>query len=132
MEALFLYDGECRFSSTAARLLQRSVEPDCIVLPYQLADLPRWQVSDAQARAQVVYVRRLAGEAVVLAGAPAVAGVLRSGRPPWPVAGSVLRLPVIRHAAALSYAVVAANRYRLPGGTPSCDLDRADQVVGAG
>lgn len=132
MEALFLFDGECRFSSTAARAVQRTVRPDCIVMPYQLADLQRWRVSAVQARAEMVFVRRVEGAEVVLGGAPALAGVFSAGRPPWPLAGSVLRLPGVRTAAQLVYRAAAANRYRLPGGTPACQLDRADEVVGAG
>lgn len=132
MEALFLYDGECRFSSSAARALQRVVRPDCIVVPFQLADLARWQVSAEQARAEVVFVRRVDGTEVVRGGASALAGLCAAGRQPWPLAGYAMGLPVLAAVAQLGYRAVAANRYRMPGGTPACDLDRAAETVGTG
>lgn len=132
MAALFLFDGECRFSSSAARALQRVVRPQCIVMPYQLVDLPRWQVPLERAQQQVVLVRRHQGTVVVTSGAEAVSAVLRAGRAPWPLVGAALDAPVVRGAAGLAYRVVAANRYRLPGGVAACDLDQAQGLVEAG
>jgi predicted DCC family thiol-disulfide oxidoreductase YuxK len=56
---------------------------------------------------------------------------MATGRFPWPAAGAVLSAPLVAQAAQAVYRVVASNRHRLPGGTPACDLDRAEAAVGA-
>jgi predicted DCC family thiol-disulfide oxidoreductase YuxK len=56
------------------------------------------------------------------AGHCAVASVLRASRRPWPVLGRAMLLPGVSWVAARVYGWVAANRHRLPGGTPACAL----------
>jgi predicted DCC family thiol-disulfide oxidoreductase YuxK len=129
--ALLLFDGECRFSSSCARAFQRAAKPSCIVLPHQRVDLDRWQVSLPLAAAAVVFVERDGRTTRVRAGAPAIAEAMATGRFPWPAAGAVLSAPLVAQAAQAVYRVVASNRHRLPGGTPACDLDRAEAAVGA-
>lgn len=132
MTVVLLFDGDCAFCSTSARLLQRWVRPDCLVLPYQLVDLPRWGVTRREAAAEVLLVRRSDTTAVVSGGAAAIAAVLRLGRPPWPLLGAVLQAPGVRSAADLTYRVVAANRHRLPGGTPACAIDGVSSALTIG
>lgn len=131
MTTMLLFDGDCRFSSTAARTFQRVARPDCLVLPYQQVDLERWQVEQSLAAAQVVFVRREEPSVDVKAGAAAIAGALGTCPFPGPAAAAVLRLPLVAQAAQAAYRVVAANRYRLPGGAPASDLDRTEDAVGA-
>jgi predicted DCC family thiol-disulfide oxidoreductase YuxK len=57
------------------------------------------------------------------AGAAAVARLLIAAGRLWAVLGRFLLLPVIRFVAERVYRVVAANRHRLPGGTPACRAD---------
>lgn len=130
MTALLLFDGECRFSSTCARLIQGSVRPDCIVVPHQHVDLAAWRVSREQVAADLVLVRRHKGLSQVVTGLPALASVLRMGRAPWPIVGSVLGSPLGQLARPV-YRAVVDHRHRLPGGTPACDLDRAEEPVEA-
>jgi predicted DCC family thiol-disulfide oxidoreductase YuxK len=59
---------------------------------------------------------------VVSGGAPAVARALRAAGIPWSVPGWLLSVPPARWVAPFVYRRVAANRYRLPGGTAACRL----------
>lgn len=132
MTVVLLFDGDCAFCSTSARLLQRWVRPDCLVLPYQLVDLPRWGVTRQEAAVEVLLVRREDAAVVVSGGAAAIAETLRLGRQPWPLIGSALRAPGVRIAADLVYRAVAANRHRLPGGTPACAIDGVSSALPIG
>lgn len=132
MTVVLLYDGDCAFCSTSARALQRWVRPDCLVLPYQLVDLQRWGVTSERAAAEVLLIRKADGTIWVRGGAPAIAGALRLGRQPWPALGTLLQAPVVSGIADAGYRLVAANRHRLPGGTPACAVDGASSVVPIG
>lgn len=132
MTLVLLYDGDCAFCSSAARALQRWVRPDCLVLPYQLVDLDRWGVTADQARAQALLIHRADDTLAVRGGAEAIAGALLIGRAPWPLLGKLLLAPGLARLSALGYRLVAANRHRLPGGTPACAVDGATSVVPVG
>jgi predicted DCC family thiol-disulfide oxidoreductase YuxK len=132
MTAMLLFDGDCAFCSTSARFLQRWVRPDCLVLPYQLVDLPRWGITRQEAAEEVLLARRADATVVVSGGSAAITEALRLGRQPWPLIGSVLQAPGVRIAADLVYWAVAANRHRLPGGTPACAIDGVSPAVPIG
>ena len=112
-----LFDGECGFCSTWARLAKR-IAPTVDVRPYQQTDLAAYDVT-AQACATAVH---WAGSGGVASGAMAVARLLVVAGGGWRVLGRILLLPGVRNVAAVVYRAVAANRYRLPGGTPACRL----------
>lgn len=115
MAATLLFDGDCGLCSSSARLAAR-IAPELNVIAYQLADLPAYGVTADECRTAVQWV----GAGPPVAGAPAVARVLLAGRAAWPLLGRLMLLPGVRWLAALVYRAVAANRYRLPGGTPAC------------
>jgi len=125
MTAVLLFDGDCAFCSTSARLLQRWVRPTCFVVAYQRVDLPHWHVDEQRAASEVLLAQRGEDGVVVLGGAAAIAAALRSGRQPWPAVGHMLDAPGVRRCADLSYRWVARHRHQLPGGTPACVLDTA-------
>ena len=61
------------------------------------------------------------------AGHLAVSALLRSQpSPPLRFAGHLLATPPFSWLAAIGYRMIAANRHRLPGGTPACRLPRPD------
>lgn len=39
---------------------------------------------------------------------------------PWKILGALMRIPGIYGASAIGYRLVANNRHKLPGGTPTC------------
>ncbi|NSC21973.1 DUF393 domain-containing protein [Streptomyces albus subsp. chlorinus] len=117
--ALLVYDGDCGFCTTAVRFAERRVRPRCRTVPWQEADLVTLGVTRERAEREVLWVTP---DGTVRGGAQAVAAALLSAGGAWSVAGTLLRLPLLRRIADVVYRVVAANRHRLPGGTPACGV----------
>lgn len=115
--ALLVYDGDCGFCTTAVGFVQGRLRPRCTATPWQFADLHALGVTEERAQHEVLWVTPVG---TVYGGAEAVAKILLNSCGAWPVAGAVLMLPVLRWAARGAYRLVAANRHRLPGGTPAC------------
>jgi predicted DCC family thiol-disulfide oxidoreductase YuxK len=114
---VLLYDGDCSFCTSCVRLTERRIGPDAEVVPWQLADLAALGVSEAEAAEAVQWV---GGDGVVRSGHEAVAAMLIASGPAWRIAGRALLLPGVSWVAAHAYRLIAANRHRLPGGTPAC------------
>ncbi len=116
---VLLFDGDCAFCSSCARLIARRIRPDADVVAFQLADLDELGVGEAEAAAALQWVGA-GGD--VRSGHEAVAAMLGTAGPAWRTIGHFLLLPGASRLAAVAYAAVAANRHRLPGGTPACKL----------
>jgi predicted DCC family thiol-disulfide oxidoreductase YuxK len=114
---LLIYDGDCAFCTTCARLVESRVRPAADVVPWQLTELEPLGLGPEQATDAVQWV---GGDGAVRSGHAAIAAMLLSAGPFWRAAGRVLLLPGISWIAARVYRLIAANRYRLPGGTPAC------------
>jgi len=114
---VLLYDGDCAFCTTCVQLLERRIHPDAEIVPWQFADLAALGVSEAQATDALQWIEAGAADR---SGHEAVAAMLISSAPLWRIAGRVLLLPGVSWAAARAYRLIAANRHRLPGGTPAC------------
>lgn len=114
---VLLFDGDCSFCTSCARFLERRLEPGAVVLAWQLADLNSLGVSEARAREAVQWVE---ADGTVRSGHGAIAAALRACGPVWRWTGRLIVLPLISPLAARAYELVAANRGRLPGGTPAC------------
>jgi predicted DCC family thiol-disulfide oxidoreductase YuxK len=56
-------------------------------------------------------------------GAAAIGRFLVAAGGAWRPLGRLILLPGIRAVAGVVYRLVAANRHRLPGGTPACRVD---------
>jgi predicted DCC family thiol-disulfide oxidoreductase YuxK len=121
---VLLYDGDCAFCTSCARLLKR-IGPEAEIVAWQLTDLSELRVSEEQATEAVQWV---APDGTVRSGHEAIAATLNSAGRPWKLAGRALLLPGISWLAAKSYRLVADNRYRLPGGTPACARPVADRT----
>ena len=123
---VLVYDGDCGFCTRSVRVVER-LPVRARLVPWQEEDLAALGTTEARAREEVLLVtadRRVHG------GAAAVAELLRHARGPWRAAGSIMAAPVVRTLAAWVYRWVAANRYRLPGAIPACQLP-AHQRPGA-
>jgi len=122
---VLVYDGDCGFCTTSARFLERRIRPEAEIIAWQLADLAQLGLTEEQAADAVRWVE---ADGTVRSGHAAIAGALGAAGRIWRVAGRLLLLPGISWVAAKVYRLVAANRYRLPGGTPACaatDEDRS-------
>ena len=112
-----VFDGDCAFCTRAADVARRLLPADCEVVAWQAYDLGSVGVTAQRAQHEVLWVAP--GEAVA-GGARAVSRALRAAGGAWAVLGLVLSMPPVSWGAQALYRVVAANRYRLPGGTAAC------------
>jgi predicted DCC family thiol-disulfide oxidoreductase YuxK len=119
--ALLIFDGDCAFCTTWVNRLERLLPTFPPTTPWQWIDLDRYALSrdDVDRYAWVITPGHQ------YAGHLAFSALLRM----QPVAilrffGHLLATPPFSFAAAFGYLIVAANRSRLPGGTPACALPR--------
>jgi predicted DCC family thiol-disulfide oxidoreductase YuxK len=117
---VLVYDGDCGFCTTCARLGQRRLRLPAVE-PWQFLDLDELGLTEAACREAVQWV---ATDGSVAAAEGAVIASLRHAGGGWRWLGALLDLPGIRHLAALAYRLLARYRHRMPGGTPTCRLPR--------
>jgi predicted DCC family thiol-disulfide oxidoreductase YuxK len=86
--------------------------------PYQKLDLGSLGLTSELTSKAVYFV---SGSKRFVAAA-AIAQALIESKTIWALAGWLLKLPVVRNIAKPIYYLVAANRHRLPGGTPECQM----------
>ena len=115
---LFIFDGDCAFCSSAARVFRKMIRGRVPVTPYQHLDLASLGLSEELTSKAVYYVR----DGRFLVAAEAIAQLFIDSKTIWALAGAVLKLPGVKQLARVVYYWIAANRHRLPGGTPECSL----------
>jgi predicted DCC family thiol-disulfide oxidoreductase YuxK len=115
--ATLVYDGDCGFCTRSAEFARRILPGDCAVTAWQRADLVALGVPLERLQREVVWVSHAGA---VSGGAEAIGRTLIAAGLPWLLLGVLLVLPPISWLARALYPVVAANRMRLPGGTPAC------------
>jgi predicted DCC family thiol-disulfide oxidoreductase YuxK len=114
-----VYDGDCAFCTSSVRLLEK-IGAAAEMVAWQQTDLGALGLSEEMASAAVQWVEI---DGTVRSGHEAVAAALGSAGGIWTLSGRVLLAPGIAPIAAEAYRLIAANRHRLPGGTPACALD---------
>ncbi len=117
---VLLFDGDCAFCTNSAHLLER-IGPRADVIAWQMTDLSVLGVTEEQATEAVRWVGA-GGE--VRSGHEAIAAALGTAGRFWRIAGRTLTLPGVSWIAARVYRLIARNRYRLPGGTPACAVEK--------
>jgi len=115
---LFIFDGDCAFCSSAARVFRRMIKDQVPIRPYQKLDLASLGLSEELTSRAVYYVR----DGKYFVAAEAIAQLFIDSKTLWSVAGYLLRVPGINHLAERVYYWIAKNRHRLPGGTPECSM----------
>ncbi|MGB2711642.1 MAG: SRPBCC domain-containing protein [Conexibacter sp.] len=114
---VLVFDGDCAFCTSCARLLAR-IGPNADVVAWQVAELDELRITAAQAAETVRWV---GADGTVRSGHEALAAALGTASGPvWRTLGRALLLPGVSALAAAGYRLVARNRHRLPGGTPAC------------
>lgn len=121
-----VYDGDCGFCAGSALRLRQWSDGRLDILPWQQADLRALGLTPEQCAAAVQFVAPH-GRA---SGGAAVAAALSACRQPYRAAGAVLAWRAMGPAVEWAYAMVAANRHRLPGAT--CRASDRDERSGAG
>ena len=119
-----VYDGDCGFCTSAVRLIARLRLRAGTIVPWQEADLPALGLTRAETEHELQWV---ADDGRSSGGHEAVARLLLASGPLWRPPGALLLVPPVSWLAAWVYRTVAANRGRLPGGTPACALPPADR-----
>jgi len=122
---VLVFDGDCGICTTLAGVVERHVRrrpADFEVVPFQRADLGALGLTEA---ACVEALQWVAVDGRVRSAQDAVAAVLLAGRLWQRPFGVVLLAPGVNWLAGVVYRWVAANRHRLPGGTPACSMPDA-------
>lgn len=125
-----VFDGDCGMCTTLAGFVERYVraaDGDFEVAPWQRLDLATLGLTPAQCEEALQWVLP---NGMQFAAQDAVARVLLRGYLWWRPFGLVLMLPGVNQLAGMVYRWVAANRHRLPGGTPACSLPAAERKAG--
>lgn len=117
---IVLYDGDCAFCSSAVRFAQKYIAHQIQFAAFQQTELNKYGLSTTRCQESLKFINH-AGE--IYSAQDAIAELLISAKRGWKLIGIALKLPGINFIAALGYKLVAANRHRLPGGTPTCKLD---------
>jgi predicted DCC family thiol-disulfide oxidoreductase YuxK len=119
---VLIFDGDCAFCSSSARVLRKMTRNKIAVEPYQFLDLGQYSLTEDQTSRSVYYVT----QSETFSAAKAIARCLIDAKTPWSIAGFLLNIPVIISVAELVYGWVSKNRHKLPGGTPECSLPKAN------
>ena len=125
--AILLYDGDCGVCTRLAGFVARRLRPGgsaYAISAYQDADLPSLGLTPAQCDAALQWVE---GSGRVSSAQDAVARLLLASTAWARPVGVVLLAPGVNSLAGVVYRSVAANRSRLPGGTPACQLPAAQR-----
>ena len=113
---VLIFDGDCSFCSSSARLLARMTRNRVLIKPYQFTNLEDLGLTVERCEKAVQF----ASSTGVFEGHLAIAQALKASRTPWAIAGWFITLPVVTSVAFMVYDWVSKNRNRLPGGTPAC------------
>jgi predicted DCC family thiol-disulfide oxidoreductase YuxK len=115
---ILVYDGDCGFCTSCVQWLRGTLPIFPAARPWQLLDLANLGLTRAEAEAAVHWV---AADGTRLAGARAFAALLRDQPiPALRLLGRLCDARPVRPLAVAVYRIIAANRHRLPGGTPAC------------
>ena len=128
-----VFDGDCAFCTSSINWLTHAFPGAFDSVPYQRTDLAALGLTSAECHERLQWLTNRATPGRPgsrRTGAQAVAAILwTGGRARGGAVGTTARVggalgfhPPVSWVAAAIYAVVAANRSRLPGGTPACKL----------
>lgn len=119
---VLVYDGDCGICTRFSRLVTdklRRRDGDFAVAAWQDLELDAYALTPQQCDAAVQWV---ASDGSVSSAQNAIARTLIASRMPLRPLGLLMLVPGVNALAGLVYRWVAANRHRLPGGTPACSL----------
>jgi predicted DCC family thiol-disulfide oxidoreductase YuxK len=119
-----VYDGDCAFCTSSVRLMERLRLRADHVIPWQHADLAALGLTAEVCQKKLQWV---ADDRRISDGHRAIARLLLANALPWRPLGALLLVPPVSWLASVVYDLVAANRSKLPGGTPACAVPPRDE-----
>ncbi len=112
---LLVYDGECGFCVRSARWIAARLPADARAAPWQALDLEELGLSRDDVQAAVWWIEDDGHSPPRARGAEAIGMALATAGGAWRLVGLLIVNPPLRWLARPAYALVAANRHRLPG-----------------
>ncbi len=112
---LLVYDGECGFCIRSARWIAARLPADARVEPWQSLELEELGLSRQDVEAAVWWIDGSGRDLRRFRGAEAIGRSLVSAGGAWGVVGLLIMHAPLCWLARPAYALVAANRHRLPG-----------------
>lgn len=118
-KSLLIYDGDCAFCSSTIRIIEKYVKNHPEIAPYQWAKLKEYGLTIEECQKEIKFVST---DGNITTGARAFSRFFSACPTPWKLIGKLLSAPIISQIARKVYNWIAKNRYRLPGGTPTCGI----------
>jgi predicted DCC family thiol-disulfide oxidoreductase YuxK len=116
MERTLVFDGACRFCTSAVQWAMRHAREPFAAVPHQAISAERYGLTMDQARESVWWIE---GN-LQLEGHHALAHVLSECRAPWHRIGRLLEAPGARSCSAIVWAIAWRLRDHLPGTRAAC------------
>lgn len=122
-KTVLIFDGDCGFCTSTANWIVKHSRISIAAVPYQWARLEEFGLTSQQASAEV----QLVSDGSIFAGHYCMAKLLKL-QPNLLVRliGKLMTAPGINSISELVYKWIAANRHKLPGGTPACEMPRSN------
>jgi len=121
---ILIFDGDCAFCTSCVQWIRRHLRRHPEIQPWQTTDLETLGLTVARCTEALQFVD---AKARIHSGERAVARLLIHVGSGWGLVGRIILVPGIRPVAGWIYRRVAANRHRLPGGTPACQMPGPDR-----
>lgn len=116
---LLVYDGDCGFCTRSALWIRARLPAEARVEPWQSLELEDLGLSRADTEASVWWLEPGMSGPGRWRGSAAIGRSLVAAGGAWRVIGLLIVHPPLRWLARPAYALIAANRHRLPGSPAS-------------
>ena len=121
VKPVLIFDGDCGFCTTTANWIEKRSLTPLEIQPYQWAKLAGFGLTENEAADKV----QLVVDGKIFAGHHCMAKLLLiQPNVLLKFVGAVMVMPGVDPISAKVYEWVAANRHKLPGGTPACKMPR--------
>lgn len=116
---MLVYDGDCGICTKCVGFVERHLSQDIDIVAFQHADLDALGLSAAECEQAVQWV---IPDGTVSSAHIAVGDLLKASGWQWYPLAFLAQIPPFSWVASAAYKWIAANRHRLPGGTPACSM----------